>query len=230
MAPTRVTRSERAGRGKEHVRIKHLLAIGAVLAVILAGWLVFSPEHINDWPIKNLPVEEGPAICFGDSLVAGYGATSESAGYPAQLSSILKRNVVRVGTVGQTTAEGLTKLRGTPAIRAPLVIVTLGGNDILQRVPLDKTLNSLGSIFDELQARGATVAFTSVESVVPGKRPQAYLDLCRAHGVILVPDVLDGILRNDDLHSDAIHPNDKGYRLMAERVADVIRPFLAESD
>jgi lysophospholipase L1-like esterase len=206
-------------------------AIAAILACILllavAGVRRFARPALNTWDIVNLPVEPtGPLLCFGDSLVAGFGASSSQAGYPARLGRLLGRPVVAIGTPGQTAAEGLKKLRADPRIRAPLVIVTLGGNDILKRIPLEKTVAALDEIFRELQRRGATVAFTGVESLLPGKRGAAYRRLCREHGVILIPDVLDGILGNDALLSDTVHPNDKGYGLMAERVAAVLRPFL----
>jgi lysophospholipase L1-like esterase len=41
-----------------------------------------------------------------------------------------------------------------------------------------------------------------------------------------VPDILDGILGRNDRMSDSIHPNDEGYRMMAERIESVVRGLI----
>jgi hypothetical protein len=46
------------------------------------------------------------------------------------------------------------------------------------------------------------------------------------HGAVLIPDILRGVLGNPDLKSDAIHPNAKGHRLIADRVITTLRPLL----
>lgn len=204
--------------------------LASVIVVFIAAccgiWHVTRTPTVNTWEIANLPVQAGPILCFGDSLVAGYGAEDPEKSYPAHLARILQREVVRLGTLGQTAEEGLHEVRKTPAIRAPLVVVTLGGNDILRRIPVEKTVSALETLFEELQDRGSVVAFTAVEGIVAGIRAEAYHSLCREHGVILVPDILDGILMDDDLRSDQIHPNGAGYRIMAERVAERLSPYL----
>ena len=128
-----------------------------------------------------------------------------------------------------TTQDGRRRLDETPALRAPLVVVTLGGNDILRRTPLDETMANLEAIVVELQDRGCVVAYCEVLGVVAGQRAKRHRDLCRRLGVILIPDVLDDILGQDDLISDSIHPNDRGYRLMASRIAAILDPFLSDS-
>ncbi|HEU5161992.1 MAG TPA: arylesterase, partial [Thermoanaerobaculia bacterium] len=47
---------------------------------------------------------------------------------------------------------------------------------------------------------------------------------------LLIPDVLDGILTDASLRSDPIHPNGKGYALMAERVAEPVRDLIETAD
>ena len=50
--------------------------------------------------------------------------------------------------------------------------------------------------------------------------------LARRTSAGLVPDILDGILGRRDRMSDAIHPNDEGYRLMAERLEPAVRSLV----
>lgn len=202
-----------------------IIAVLTVLAV-LGLWRWLRTERANTWDIRNLPIADGPILCFGDSLVEGVGASAESETYPAQLGRLLGREVQAHGVSGLTAAEGRQALREALDLRAPLAVVTLGGNDLLRRIPLGETRSALDDVFAELQARGGVVVYTEVLGVVPGERAKMHRAICRKRGVILVPDVMDGILRNDDLLADSIHPNDEGYALIARRIAAVLTPYL----
>lgn len=207
--------------------MKRLVAMVVVALVVGLGlWRLLRTDRVNTWYVRNLPIAQGPVLCFGDSLVEGVGASTEKDTYPAQLGRLLGREVSVHGVSGMTAAEGLQALRAARDLRAPLAVVTLGGNDILRRTPIEETRSALEELIGELQARGCVVAYTEVLGVVPGKRAKMHRALCRRLGVILVPDVMDGILRNDRLLSDAIHPNDEGYALVAQRVAAVLQPYL----
>ena len=45
-----------------------------------------------------------------------------------------------------------------------------------------------------------------------------YEELCRTMDTVCIPNILDGVLGDQALMSDPIHPNDAGYRRMAELV------------
>lgn len=203
---------------------KRLLLVAGVLAAGLFLWHVRSPR-LNTWPMRNHPPGPGPVLCFGDSLVAGVGADTAADFFPRRLDERLNRRVAALGTPGMTTEEAVKRVRKDRRIVAPVVVVTLGGNDILQRVPLDETVENLRQLFAEFQRRGALVAYTGVDGPV-GSRTKRYRKLCRAHGVILVPSILKGIRDEPSLRSDQIHPNAKGYGVMAARAAEVLRPYL----
>lgn len=203
-----------------------LIAIFVCLAIAVAAVRFLRSSPLNDWEMRNLPVRDGGILCFGDSLVAGVGAGKQTDTYPAQLGNLLGQKVMALGKSGQTAEEGFQMVRQRQDLRPAVAIVTLGGNDILRRVPLEQTLEALGGIFAEFQSRGSVVVFTAVEGLIGGKRREAYRDLCREHGVILVENILGGILSNEDLKSDQIHPNGAGYRIMAERIDSVMKPFL----
>jgi acyl-CoA thioesterase I len=53
--------------------------------------------------------------------------------------------------------------------------------------------------------------------------PEFYAGIAKQFGIPYEGGVLTKILRSGDLKSDQIHPNAQGYRLMAERVADLLR-------
>jgi lysophospholipase L1-like esterase len=54
----------------------------------------------------------------------------------------------------------------------------------------------------------------------------AYEQLCEKHGCLLVDDILGGIMGRHELMADQIHPNGKGYAILAERFAEAVRPHL----
>jgi hypothetical protein len=94
---------------------------------------------------------------------------------------------------------------------------------MLRQVSLAETQAALESLFGDLQAQGCAVAYTEVLGLRPGRRARMHREVCRRQGVILVPDIMDGILRNDQLLSDGVHPNDEGYALIAKRVATAVQ-------
>ncbi len=183
--------------------------------------------QINKWTLINNPPPPGPILCFGDSLVAGVGAENPDLTYPAQLAQLLAMPVEALGFPGMTAEEGYQKFAENKQFRGAVVIVTLGGNDILKQVPWETTEASLRKLFNMIQERKGLAVLTGVEAPLLGDRGTKYLEICKEAGVIYVPDVLRGILTNSDLQADQIHPNGAGYKLMAERVASVVATFLS---
>jgi lysophospholipase L1-like esterase len=43
-------------------------------------------------------------------------------------------------------------------------------------------------------------------------------------GAILIPNILEDVIGNRKLMSDPIHPNDAGYKVIAERFFEAMRP------
>ena len=46
--------------------------------------------------------------------------------------------------------------------------------------------------------------------------------LAKKYGTLYVPNVLAGLLGNASLMYDAIHPNEEGYKIIANRVTPVL--------
>ena len=83
--------------------------------------------------ITNYPVPSGNIIAFGDSLTAGVGATA-GRDYVSQLAEALSTSIENEGISGNTTEDALARLESDVIAKNPeVVIVWLGGNDILQR-------------------------------------------------------------------------------------------------
>ncbi|MDY7033640.1 MAG: arylesterase, partial [Thermodesulfobacteriota bacterium] len=54
----------------------------------------------------------------------------------------------------------------------------------------------------------------------------AYKELAKETGSVLVPNIFKDIMGKSDLMSDSIHPNSAGYAIMAERFYRALKPYL----
>jgi lysophospholipase L1-like esterase len=55
-----------------------------------------------------------------------------------------------------------------------------------------------------------------------------FRQLAREKQVFHVPNILEGVFAKPIYMSDALHPNDEGYRRIAERLAQQLEPLLPE--
>lgn len=181
--------------------------------------------------IRNIRSAGETIICFGDSLTEGVGAGS-GQDYPTVLSRHLAVPVVNAGVRGDTTAQSLERISDAVLSKNPrLVVIFLGGNDFLRQVPLQETRKNLGEIVRRVQAQGAMVAIAGMRlGLFTDEYAAVFEETARQFGAIYIPGVMNGILSDSALRSDPIHPNGAGYRLVAERIAERIKPLLREAD
>ena len=163
-------------------------------------------------------------LAFGDSLTYGTGANEEES-YPAQLARVTGRRVVREGVPGEVSEAGLARL---PAMldeyRPRLLLLCHGGNDFLRRLPKEKAADNVRAMIRLAKDRGIDVLLIGTPEIgFTLTPPEFYAGIAKQFGIPYEGEVLTKILRSGDLKSDQIHPNAQGYRLMAERVADLLR-------
>ena len=162
-------------------------------------------------------------LAFGDSLTHGTGATRETA-YPAVLSRLSGHTVVNAGVPGETTAEGLARLPGVlDETRPRIVLLCLGGNDMLRRQDGNNTEANLRRMIETIRASGAGVVLIGVPQPTLFSGPPAFYEkLADEFDLPYEGEILDEVLRTPKLKSDPIHANAEGYRLVAERLADLL--------
>lgn len=163
-------------------------------------------------------------LAFGDSLTYGTGA-SEAESYPAVLAQLINRNVVRSGVPGETTEGGLARLDGVLDEHRPaLVILSLGGNDMLRKVDEAVVRDNLRRIIQSIRARGAAVVLFGVPKPSLGAgAPEFYAELAKEFGIPYEGKVVASVLYSPGEKSDPIHPNARGYRRMAEAFAELLK-------
>lgn len=163
-------------------------------------------------------------VAFGDSLTFGTGA-AEPESYPAVLASLVGQPVVRSGVPGEVTAQGLQRLPEVIDEHRPrLVIVCLGGNDMLRKVGEAEIRSNLRAIIRTLKDRGIAVVLIGVPkpALITGTA-EFYAEIAREFGIPYEGKVVTSVLYAPDMKADPIHPNAKGYRRMAEAVAALLR-------
>jgi len=163
-------------------------------------------------------------LAFGDSLTYGTGASEEES-YPAQLARLIGRTVMRAGVPGEVSAEGLARLPETLDEHQPkLLILCHGGNDFLRRLPKQQTSANVRAMIRLAKSRGIDVVLIGTPepgfTVTP---PDFYAEIAGEFRMPYEDTVVGKILRDSSLKSDAIHPNARGYRLLADRVAELLK-------
>ncbi len=200
-------------------------ALVAVLVLSALGYYFFGGPGKRD--IANYPSAGTDVIAFGDSLVAGVGATPQHD-FVSVLSGKAGIPIVNLGVPGNTTAQGLARLDALDAYRPKIVLLLLGGNDYLQKVPIETTFVNLAKIIEHLQGRGAIVVLLGVRGGVFSDAFEAeYEKLSRRYRTAYVSDVLDGLLGKREYMSDQVHPNDAGYAVIAERIYPVLAALMS---
>lgn len=189
-------------------------------------------------PLAALPsiVRAAPGkviTILGDSITAGLGLTGREA-LPNQLHLALEKlgvaNLVRgAGISGDTTADGLARMGFSIRPDSSLVVVALGGNDLLQGVDPKVVRANLDRILARLAERHRAAVLCGIRAPVEIGAGYArdfnavFPEVAKAHRVPLYPDLLAGVERNPALNQgDGIHPNARGVQIIARRLAPVV--------
>ncbi|MCM8831277.1 MAG: GDSL-type esterase/lipase family protein [Candidatus Omnitrophica bacterium] len=177
--------------------------------------------------IKNLNNSGKNIICFGDSITEGAGVLSYE-NYPSVLEKFLKRKVINAGVGGDTTFSALKRLEKDVLSNDPfLVIIELGGNDFLQKIPREITIKNLKEIILKIQSKNAIVVLCDIsDSFVLKSYHNDLKKLAKETGSIFVSYLLAGILNNPTLKVDYLHPNKEGHYIIAERIYNAIKKYL----
>lgn len=199
---------------------KIILICGIILVV--ASFFFFKPSV----KITNYPSSGDSVIAFGDSLIEGVGSTGDGD-LVSVLSKKIGEPIVNLGIAGNTTAQGLARVERIEEYKPKAVIVLLGGNDFLRKVPKEETFKNLDAIVTRIQNMGAVVVLLGVQGGVLGDPyKEEFESLAKRKGAVYVPNILKGLIGRSEYMADAVHPNNVGYAKIAERVYPEIKKVL----
>jgi acyl-CoA thioesterase I len=186
-------------------------------------------------------------VAFGDSITQGVGDDPSRAepGWPPRLEEILADRgedavVVNAGLAGETTSEGLERIRSVLNQHGGDVLLLMEGtNDVGSRISEETSLFNLDTIAERAEARGLSV----IHATIVPRLPSANYDGNNRVTAGFNAKVRELAWQNErgladpfevfryqtpDWESlyaggaDKLHPNAAGYDRLAEVFADVI--------
>ena len=195
----------------------------SVFRVLLLAALLALAGCTKPAKIERLP-SDAVVLAFGDSLTFGTGA-GEDESYPAQLEKLIGRRVIRAGVPGEVTAQALARLPQALDEHAPrLLLLAIGGNDFLRRLGNAQAEENVRAMVKLARSRGVEVFLIATPE--PGffvTPPAFYASIAKEFRLPYDDSVIGEVLRDASLKSDPIHPNARGYRLIAERLAAALK-------
>ena len=202
---------------KVHVRMGDEHKILYALSFLVLGLVTFWYFAVYERPITNAQDfsynDEAPVVvAFGDSLIEGVGAKT-TGGFVGVLEQDLGIDIINHGVSGDTTSDAWKRIRATTKIEPDVVLISLGGNDFIQRKNRDQTEAELERIVSEIHRSGAAVILLEVPGYYGMHR-----SVSRTFQTAYVSNILSGLLGKEEYMFDAIHPNDTGYKKVAEKI------------
>lgn len=193
--------------------------------------------------VTPVTAPKGPSrliLAFGDSLYAGYGL-DRGQSLPDAIQARLRQGgvnatIVNAGVSGDTSAAGRQRfvfaLDNLPR-KPDLVLIGLGGNDMLRQIAPSETRANMTAMLEELRRRHIPVMLTGM--MAPPNLGTDYTkqfnsiwtDLTAEYHATLYPFILDGVIGNAGLmQADRVHPNPKGVAKIADRITPIVRSAL----
>ncbi|WP_054310391.1 arylesterase [Mesorhizobium sp. 1M-11] len=198
---------------------KHLTAFVALfLAFVLTS------------PVR---AEQVQIVGFGDSLMAGFGLAPGEA-FTERLQAALRAKgydvvVANAGVSGDTSSGGRARLDWSVPDGTRLVVLEIGGNDMLRGIDPQMIEDNLDKMLARLKERKIPVllagmlAAPNLGHAYGEAFGTLYPRLAEKYGVAFYPFFLDGVAGNPALQlEDKMHPNAKGIDVIVERILPAV--------
>ena len=192
-------------------------AAGALLGATLLGVLLELPWHVTP---AVAPASARTLTVFGDSVTAGVGPGETWPALLAREHRLAVHDHARVGA----TAGDMAGVAAAVEIPSGLVLVEIGGNDLLGGTPVARFRRDLDALLAAVSGPGRRVVV--LELPLPPFAHgygRAQRDAAAAHGAVLVPKrVFVRVLAGDGATGDSIHLTARGQRALAAEMWGVI--------
>ena len=193
----------------------------AVIAIIVLQFLDNSNQEFDG--AIMLPMDT-KVVAFGDSITYGYRVDKDQS-YPSQLSTLLQTEVINAGVNGETSQQGLRRLPSVLEKYKPqILIICEGGNDILRRRSLVRAKENIAKMIQLARDKKIFVVLVGVPTteVLTLSTAQFYHELADEFNVPLEDTALEDILSDNTLKIDQVHPNEEGYKILSNRLANLV--------
>jgi acyl-CoA thioesterase-1 len=183
--------------------------------------------------VKEDAVPPGSVVlALGDSLTEGVGVAPQEA-WPALLANKTGWMVINGGVSGNTSEDALRRLPALLEQHKPqLVLVMLGGNDMLRHLPQQATVGNLEKIIALIKVNGAKPLLLgtpqpSIAGAVFRNLSAAdfYQKVADAQHVPLIKNAMADVLSDPQLKVDQLHPNAEGHTRFADKIFKELKSF-----
>ena len=199
---------------------RRMFIVSLLSFIVLLSILKPDSKDIGITPLAPQDI----VLAFGDSLTYGSGAHSQS--YPVQLQKLIQKEVINAGIPGETSSKGLKRLPSLLQKYNPkLVILCHGGNDIIRQQSKKMLRENLLEMIQMSRKIGAEVLLVGVPDFhrLGFTTDTLYEEVAKQENVLYEGEILSKIENDPALKSDRIHPNAKGYDLMAKAFAEILK-------
>jgi len=193
----------------------------AIITIIVLNFFDNSSEEFDG--AIMLPIDT-KVVAFGDSITYGYRVDKDK-NYPSQLSLLLQTDVINAGVNGEVTSEGLKRLpKVLEKYKPQILIICHGGNDIIRRKSLFKAKENIKQMIKLAREKNIFVVLVGVPTVevLTLSTAQIYYEIATELNVPLDDNSLEKVLGDSYLKIDQIHPNEEGYKILANSLANLI--------
>lgn len=195
--------------------------LGFLVAMSLMSMLLELPWQLS----KQIPIyASGQIYVIGDSISAGMGNKDEKT-WPILLSEELQIPTINLSIAGATAGSALKQQVPKVLGEGNLVLLEIGGNDMLNYNSPEEYERSLTEIIQHLQGSSSQIVWFELPLL-----PHYYIygriqrKLARKHNITLIPKlVLASVFSTLDATSDGMHLTPKGHEVMAHEIHKLIR-------
>ena len=191
-----------------------------VMALTIMSAAVATSSCSREQPKEYLPADS-TVVALGDSLTYGYGATPQTS-YPAILAELTGWQIINAGVNGDTSADVLARSAAIIAQNPDLVLLGVGGNDVLSRTEPLTTKANISATIATIKAANIPVVliaephFSSSALFGRASDNPIYKEIATSEEIPLYSKGWSQVLSDDSLKSDQIHANAAGYRHFAQ--------------
>ena len=195
---------------------KITIVLAIVLVAVFVGTRSNSPKSICDLKGENI-------ITIGDSVANGFGVSLNDS-FAFKVANKFGKNAIKLGIDGEVSSELLGRIdKEISSIGSvAAILISIGGNDILRKIPQTTTQSNLNQIVQKAKNYSKCVVILGVPDKPLGGVAGFYEDIAQNQGIILDTSMTK-ILRSSSLKVDQIHPNPQGHDIISENISNLIR-------
>lgn len=197
---------------RRHYALRGCLIGAWLLAVVWETPYQFTPRVIS---------RTGEVHVIGDSISAGLGG--EAVPWPELLAESRSWQVHSYARAGATTSQALLQAERLPD-EAELVIVEIGGNDMLSGKPVADFERDLDALLSLVRQKSLQVIMFELPlPLLFNEYGRVQRTLAAQHDVRLAPKrLLMGVLATGNATEDSVHLTQSGHQRLAEAVSRMI--------